>query len=97
METCANIKLSFVLTCTNLTKKYIIQYCGTWYGFYRGGFAAMFVDPIYLHIYDNESNDEEVDEDHSKEPWVVNMCKFMTSNDTSPNMEKKKDHNQPPN
>ncbi len=57
----------------------------------------MFVDPIYLHIYDNESNDEEVDEDHSKEPWVVNMCKFMTSNDTSPNMEKKKDHNQPPN
>jgi len=66
METCANIKLSFILTCTNLTNENIIQYCWTWYGFDRGGFATMFVDPIYLHIYDNESNDEEVNEDHSK-------------------------------
>jgi hypothetical protein len=66
METCANIKLSFILTCTNLTNENIIQYCGTWYGFDCGGFATMFVDPIYLHIYDNESNDEEVNEDHSK-------------------------------
>jgi hypothetical protein len=46
-------------------------------------------------FYDNESDDEEVNENHSKEPWVVDMCRFMTSDDTSPNVEKKKDHNQP--
>jgi hypothetical protein len=46
-------------------------------------------------IYDNEYDDEEVDEDHYEEPWVIDMCGFMTSDDTSPNVEKKKDHNQP--
>jgi hypothetical protein len=50
----------------------------------------MFVNPTYLHIYDNESNDEKVDEDHSKEPWIVNMCGLMTLDDTSPNVEKKR-------
>jgi hypothetical protein len=54
----------------------------------------MFVDLTYLHIYDNESNDEEVDENHFEEPWIVDMCEFMTPNDTSLNVEKKKDHNQ---
>jgi hypothetical protein len=44
------------LTCTDLTKKYIIQYCGTWYKYDRGGFVTMFTDPTYLHIYNNESN-----------------------------------------
>jgi hypothetical protein len=86
-----------LFTCTNLIKKYTIQYCGTWYGYDHGGFATMFVDPTYLHIYNNESDDEEIDEDHSKEPWVVDMCKLMTPNHTSPNVEKKKDHNQPSN
>ncbi len=55
----------------------------------------MFADFTYLHIYDNESNDEDVDEDHYEEPWVVDMCGLMTLNDVSPNVEKKKDHNQP--
>jgi hypothetical protein len=54
----------------------------------------MFTNLIYLHIYDNESDDEEADDDHSKEPWVVDMCRFMTLDDTSPNVEKK-NHNQP--
>jgi hypothetical protein len=76
-------------------KKNIIQYFGTWYGFDRGGFVAMFADPTYLHIYDNESDNEEADEDHSEKPWVVDMCELMTPNDTSPDVEKKKDHNQP--
>jgi len=58
-------------------------------------FLAMFVDPTYLHIYDNESNDEKADEDHCEEPWVVDMYKLMTLNDTSLNVEKNKDHNQP--
>jgi len=88
-------QVSIFLTCTNLTKKYIIQYCGTWYGFDRGGFATMFVNPTYLHIYDNESNDEDANEDHFEKPWVVDMCKIMKPDDTSPNVEKKKDHNLP--
>jgi hypothetical protein len=55
----------------------------------------MFIDPTYLHIYDNECDDKEVDEVHSEEPWVVDMCELMTLYDTSPNVGKKKDHNQP--
>ncbi len=48
-----------ILTCTDLTKKIIIQYCGTRYGFDCGGFATMCVDSTYSHIYDTESDDEE--------------------------------------
>jgi hypothetical protein len=46
----------------------------------------MFADLTYLHIYDNEYADEEVDEDHLEEPWVVDMCGLMTPDDTSPNV-----------
>jgi hypothetical protein len=66
-------QVAIFLTCTKLTKENIIQYCGTWYGSNHGGFAAMFVDLTYLHIYDNESDDEEADEDHFEKPWVINM------------------------
>jgi hypothetical protein len=45
-------------------KNNIIQYCGIWYGSNCGGFVAMFMDPTYLHIYDNEFNDEEAYENH---------------------------------
>jgi len=55
----------------------------------------MFVDLTYLHIYDNESNDEEADEDHSKKPWVVDMCELMKLDDTSLDVEKENDYNQP--
>jgi hypothetical protein len=55
----------------------------------------MFANPTYLHIYDKEFDDEKANEDHFDEPWVVDMCGFMTSNNTSFNVEKKKDHNQP--
>jgi hypothetical protein len=34
----------------------------------------MFADLTYMHIYDNEFDDEEANEDHSKKPWVVGMC-----------------------
>jgi hypothetical protein len=50
----------------------------------------MFADPIYLHIYDNEFDDEKADEYHSEKPWVVDMCELMRPNDTSPNLEKKR-------
>jgi hypothetical protein len=84
-----------LLTCIDFSKENIIQYCGTWHGFDHEGFATMFADPTYLHIYDNEYDDEEVDENHFEEPWVIDMCKLTTPIDTSPNVEKKKDHNQP--
>jgi hypothetical protein len=83
-------QVAIFLTCTNLTKENIIQYCGTWYGSNRGGFAAMFANPTYLHIYDNESDDEEADQDHFEKPWVVHMCELMRLYDTSPNVEKRK-------
>jgi hypothetical protein len=87
-------QVAIFLTCIDLTKKYIIQYCGTWYGYDRGGFATRFVDPTYLHIYDNEFNDEEANEDHYENPWAVDMCELMRLDDTSPNVEKKKVHYQ---
>jgi len=61
-------QVAIFFTCIDLTKENIIQYCGTWYGSDCGGFAAMFADPTYLHIYDNESDDEEADEDHFEKP-----------------------------
>jgi hypothetical protein len=79
-------------TCIDFIKKNIIQYCETWYGSNYGGFVALFVEPTYLHIYDNESDNEKVDKDYSKEPWVVDMFRLMTPNDTSLNVEKEKDH-----
>jgi hypothetical protein len=57
----------------------------------------MFTDLTYLHIYDNEFDDEEVDEDHFEKPWVVDMCELMRPDDTFPNVEKEKNHNQPSN
>jgi len=77
---CGNLckhKVAIFLTCTDLTKKNIIQYCGTWYGSNRGSFVAMIADLTYLHIYDNESDDEEADEDHFEKPWV-DMCELMS-------------------
>jgi hypothetical protein len=46
-----------------------------------------------LYIYDDEFDDEEANEDYFEEPWVVNMCRLMTLDDTSPNVEEEKDHN----
>jgi hypothetical protein len=50
----------------------------------------MFANPTYLHIYDNEFHDEEANEDHFEKPWVVDMCRLMTLDDTSPNVEKER-------
>ncbi len=36
-----------------------------------------------------------VDENCFEEPWVVNMCMLMILDDTSPNVEEEKEHNQP--
>jgi len=55
----------------------------------------MFANLTYLHIYDNESDDEKANENHVEKPWVVDMCELMKLDDTSPNVKKEKDHNQP--
>jgi len=47
---CGNLckhQVAIFFTCTDLTKENIIEYCGTWYGSNRGGFATMFTDPTY--------------------------------------------------
>jgi hypothetical protein len=61
-------QVAIFLTCIDLIEKYIIQYCGTWYGSDHGGFATMFANPTYLHINDNEFDDEEADENHFEKP-----------------------------
>ncbi len=53
-------QIVILLTCIDLTKKNITQYCGTLYRFDYGIFVTMFENPTYLHIYDNEFDDEEV-------------------------------------
>jgi hypothetical protein len=36
----------------------------------------MFANLTYLHIYDNECDDEKANEDHFEKPWVVDMCEL---------------------
>jgi hypothetical protein len=86
-KTCASIKLPFFLHVPISLKK--ISFNIVWYGSDHGGFVAMFADPTYLPIYDNEFDDEKANEDHFEKPWVVDMCGLMTLDDTSPNVEKK--------
>jgi hypothetical protein len=83
------------LACIDFTKENIIQYFGTCYGLNCEGFVVMFADLSYLHLYNNESNDEKPNEDDIEEPWVVNMSELLTLDYTFPNVEGKKDHNQP--
>ncbi len=54
----------------------------------------MFIDLTYLHLYNNEFNDEEPNEDDIEKPWVINMGEFLTLGDTFPNVEKKKNQKQ---
>jgi hypothetical protein len=66
-------QVAIFLTCTDFIEENIIQYCGTGYGYDHASFVAMFADPTYLHIYDNEYDDEKANEDHYEEPRVVDM------------------------
>jgi len=95
VENLCEHQVAILLTCIDFIKENIIQYCGTWYGSNHGGFVASLWMLLILHIYDNEFDNEKVDEDHYEEQEVVDMCRLMTLDDTSPNVGKKKDHNQP--
>jgi len=50
-----------ILTCTEISKKDIIHYYGTWYRSHHGGLGHMFADPQHIP-YDMESNDDDEDE-----------------------------------
>jgi hypothetical protein len=44
----------------------------------HNGFETMFTDPTYLHLYDNEFNDEEPKANCIENPWVVNVGGLIT-------------------
>ncbi len=67
-----------LLTYINLTIEMIIHFCERWYGSNCGGFETMFYGPTYLHLYDNESNDEEPKANHIEDSWVVDVGELMT-------------------
>jgi len=54
------------LACIDFTKENIIQYCGTCYGSNCEDFVVMFADFTYLHLYNNEFNDEPNEDDIEK-------------------------------
>jgi len=95
VETCVNIKLPFFLHLPISLKKISFNIVGHGMDLIVEVLLLCLRDPTYLHIYDNEFDDEEVDEDHFEKPWVVDMCELMKPNDTSSNVKKKEDHNQP--
>jgi len=68
VKICANIKLPFFLLVPISPKKISFNICGTRHGFNCGGFVVIFVDPTYLYILYDESDDEEANENCSKEP-----------------------------
>ncbi len=69
-----------ILTCTNISQKDIIHYCGTWYGSHRGGLGHMFVDPRHIPA-DMESNDDDEDEHLEGDDGIMEFDGLM-------NMEK---------
>ncbi len=95
METCVSSKLLFFFCIRISPRKIFFNIVG------HG------IDPIVevlppclwtlhiLHLYDNEFDDEELDEDDIEKPWVVNMGELLTLDDISPNVEREKAHNQP--
>jgi hypothetical protein len=90
VETCANIKFLFFLHVPISLKKISFNITGHGMDMIMEVLSpCLRTVPIY-----NEFDDEKIDEDHFEEPWVVDMCELMTSDDTSPNVEKEKDHNQ---
>ncbi len=61
-------QIVIILACIDFTKENITQYCGTCYGSNCEGLVVMFANLTYLHLYNNESNDEEPNEDDIEKP-----------------------------
>jgi hypothetical protein len=85
VETCVNIKLPFFLHVPISLKKISFNIVG------HGMDLIMKVLLPCLRTLpiDNEFDDEKTDEDHPQKPWVVDICKLMRSDDTSPMWKKR--------
>jgi hypothetical protein len=65
-----------ILTCTNISQKDIIHYCGTWYGSHHGGLDHMFVDPWHIPN-DKESNDDDENEHLKSDDGIIKIDGLM--------------------
>lgn len=70
-----------LLTCTNLDKGNIIEYCGTWYQTNCGGFKAIFMNPTYLQFGDGYLKDEDQNEDHGEKVSASDIKGFTAMDD----------------
>lgn len=74
-----------LLTCTNLVKGNIIEYCGTCYGTNCDGFKTMFMNPTYLQFGDGYLKDEDQNEDHGEKVSAIDIRGFMAMDDNGLN------------
>jgi hypothetical protein len=72
-------------------KYYSISWDMVWIQSWK--FCCHVWDLTYLHLYDNESNNEEPNEDDIEKPWVANMGGLLTLDGISSNVEGEKDQN----
>jgi hypothetical protein len=72
-----------LLTCTNLTTKNIIEYCGMYYGTHRDGLKCMFANLAYLQLDDGVSIDEDYNQDSVDEVAIVNIGGLIVMDEDS--------------
>jgi len=95
METCVNIKLPFFLHVWISLKKISFNIVGHGMDLIMEVLLPCLRTLPICTFFDNEYDDE-VDEDHSEKPWVVDMCELMRPDDTSPNVVTTNFQIQPP-
>ncbi len=66
-----------ILTCTNISQKDIIHYCGTWYGSHCGGLGHMFANPRHIPN-DMESNDDDENEHLEGDGEIIKFDGFKS-------------------
>jgi hypothetical protein len=71
-----------ILTCTNISQKDIIHYCGKWYGSHCEGLGYMFTNPQHIPN-DMESNDDDEDEHLESDDGIMEFdgIMYMEQND----------------
>jgi hypothetical protein len=75
----------YSLICIKLTKKKIVEYCGTWYGTNHDHFKAILVGlTSYLQFDDGYLKDEDYDKDLGKDVSVIDIGSLTTMSDNVP-------------
>ncbi len=69
-------QIAVILTCTDISQKDIIHYCGTWYGSHRERFGHMFTNPGHIPD-DMESNDDDEDEHLEGHDGIMEFDRLM--------------------